>query len=143
MDKHLFSPGVTLTFTEGPLAGKCVHFHDRTLCTIGRSRECYLQLPNDTANITVSRHHCMLDIDPPEVRIRDLGSLNGTFLNGTLIGQRDRQKPVTEDETEIILQDGDEIRVGSTAFRIGLAVPEITKEWDHAENDTFDPAACI
>jgi pSer/pThr/pTyr-binding forkhead associated (FHA) protein len=85
----------------------------------------------------------MLDIEPPEVRIRDLGSLNGTFVNGRLIGQRDRQKPATEDETEIILQDGDEMRVGSTVFRIGLGVPQATKEWDHAENDTFDPAACI
>ncbi|MDF0552306.1 FHA domain-containing protein [Kamptonema sp. UHCC 0994] len=37
---------------------------------------------------TISRYHCLLDINPPDIRVRDFGSKNGTFVNGKKIGQR-------------------------------------------------------
>ena len=36
------------------------------------------------------RRHCLLDINPPDIRVRDFGSLNGTYVNGTMIGQREQ-----------------------------------------------------
>jgi pSer/pThr/pTyr-binding forkhead associated (FHA) protein len=36
----------------------------------------------------ISRYHCLLDINPPDIRIRDFDSLNGTYVNGECIGRR-------------------------------------------------------
>ena len=46
---------------------------------IGRAQDCQLQIPSKF----VSRHHCELIVDDRDhaVRIRDLGSQNGTFVN--------------------------------------------------------------
>jgi eukaryotic-like serine/threonine-protein kinase len=100
-------------------------FTDRTLCALGRAEDCLLHLPDDF--LTISRHHCLFDIDPPEVRIRDLGSRNGTFVNGKKIGQRDRRESpdavFVEGMPECILKDGDEVRVASLGLRVHV-VPE-------------------
>lgn len=48
---------------------------------IGREHDCHLR-PNSES---VSRHHCVITIDDFAVRVRDLGSSNGTYLNGTRI----------------------------------------------------------
>jgi pSer/pThr/pTyr-binding forkhead associated (FHA) protein len=40
----------------------------------------------------ISRYHCLLDINSPDIRVRDLGSLNGTIVNGKKIGQRQRNQ---------------------------------------------------
>jgi predicted component of type VI protein secretion system len=49
---------------------------------VGRSRDCSLRLPDET----VSRH-CRLDLDTQGASVQDLGSLNGTFVNGQLVGR--------------------------------------------------------
>ena len=68
---------ITLTITTGKLSGKQYIFDSRSTCIIGRGEDCNLQIA-DNIDMTVSRYHCLLDINPPEMRIRDLGSLNGT-----------------------------------------------------------------
>ncbi len=121
------SPRIIVTVTEDGRAGKEYLFSDRTLCTVGRSRDCILQLPSDEAHSMISRRHCLLEIDPPAVRVRDLGSLNGTFVNGKQIGGRGKQlEPegaalVGWPERE--LHDGDEVRIGNTVLRIGVFIP--------------------
>lgn len=45
---------------------------------IGRSRDCHLRI----ASNQVSRKHCLITIDGREVLVRDLGSANGTLLDG-------------------------------------------------------------
>ncbi len=120
---------VKLIATRGQLKGKEFIFHERATCLVGRSSECQLQLPNDEAHKTISRHHCLLDINPPDVRIRDFGSLNGTFVNGEKIGQRKQnQTPEEARETafpEYDLKEGDEIGLGNTVFRVGIFVPAV------------------
>jgi pSer/pThr/pTyr-binding forkhead associated (FHA) protein len=130
------SATVTLKIVEGPLSGAEFVYHAPALCTVGRSRECSLQLPNNLLHGTVSRHHCLLEIAPPVVRVCDLGSLNGTFVNGELIGQRaarDRADlfgiPFAPDRP---LEDGDELRVGENVFRVCVT----------AEKADDEPAAC-
>jgi serine/threonine-protein kinase len=80
-------PNVTLLFTRGPLTGRTFVFTEPTTCSIGRSRDCTICLPQVAEHLDVSRHHCVLEIVPPTLRVRDLGSLNGTFVNGKKIGQ--------------------------------------------------------
>jgi pSer/pThr/pTyr-binding forkhead associated (FHA) protein len=74
----------------------------------------------------VSRRHCEFLIEAPLVRVRDLGSLNGTFVNGEKIGQRSGRLPPTEvDLVEFPaceLRDGDEVQVGPNVIRVRICV---------------------
>jgi len=120
---------VSLRVVEGPTRG-CEHrFEERSTCIIGRARDCNLRLPNDAAHRVVSRHHCLLDINPPEIRIRDFGSLNGTFVNGEKIGQRHSDESPDEgalrNYPEHDLVQGDLIGLGQTVFRVDVRVPAI------------------
>ncbi|MDQ1287910.1 MAG: eukaryotic-like serine/threonine-protein kinase [Actinomycetota bacterium] len=121
---------VVLTVIRGPLDGQEYLATERTTWVLGRSRDCDPRLPDDPDHRTVSRHHCLLDINPPQVRIRDFGSLNGTRINGTVIGRR-RTGQTPEDAAadsypEHDLKDGDELRLGDTVLRIKIRGSEPT-----------------
>jgi|GEM_PF-5674539 len=57
-----------------------------TRCWFGRAADCHARLPGD--DTLVSRHHFLVEVNPPAARLRDLGSLNGTLVNGQKIGGR-------------------------------------------------------
>src|SRR5207249_1352983 len=86
--RNPMSTRVTLTATEGPFEGREFEFVGRTLCTIGRSHDCDLCLTTDGVDLTISRRHCLLEVEPPAVRLHDLGSRNGTYVNGEKLSQR-------------------------------------------------------
>jgi len=115
---------VTLKITRGPLAGQDFAFKERTYFMIGRAEDCDIRLPADYESSDVSRHHCVFDIGPPSVLVRDLGSRNGTYVNDEKIGRRPlHQEPEEADLNDCPaceLHDGDEIRVGKTIFRVGI-----------------------
>jgi pSer/pThr/pTyr-binding forkhead associated (FHA) protein len=125
------SATVTLTATEGTLEGKEFRFDGRTLCVVGRSRSCYLQVPDVPVTQDVSRRQCLLDIDPPAIRIRDLGSRNGTYVNGHKIGQRRKGQLAVAafalDAPDYALHDGDEISMGDLVFRVGVVAGDATE----------------
>jgi serine/threonine-protein kinase len=118
---------VTLKVVEGKMIGQNFVFVDPDSCIIGRGQDCSPKVPDDPEHKTISRHHCLLDINPPDVRIRDFGSLNGTYVNGKKIGQR--EKGMTPEEgaklefPEHDLKDGDQIRLGETVFRVSVFAP--------------------
>ncbi|MFB8138532.1 protein kinase domain-containing protein [Streptomyces parvus] len=106
-------------------------YDGRATCVIGRSADCSPRLPNDEHHRTVSRHHCLIDINPPDIRIRDFGSLNGTYVNSEKIGQR-RQgltpaEAAGDSYPEHDLSDGDEIRIGETVLRVGVTRAQPTR----------------
>lgn len=76
---------------------------------VGRERDCHLR-PNSEM---ISRHHCVFTTDDYTVRLRDLGSTNGTIVN---------DQPI---RGEVVLNMGDVIRIGKLTFEmmIGPAVP--------------------
>ncbi|MGW7362012.1 protein kinase domain-containing protein [Streptomyces sp. NPDC054841] len=119
-------PTVTLTLVEGRLDRAEYVFEERSTSVLGRARDCSPRLPNDEHHRTVSRHHCLLDINPPAIRVRDFGSLNGTYVNGRKIGQRRNDETPEEGAAqsfpEYDLLEGDEIKVGGTVFRVGIQV---------------------
>jgi hypothetical protein len=119
---------VTLSVAAGDLIPPTLTFYERTTCIIGRAADCSPRIPEGPANRMVSRHHCLLDINPPAIRIRDFGSLNGTYLNGRKIGQREPgQSPEQAADgryAEHDLSDGDQIRLGSSTIRVSVRVPE-------------------
>lgn len=72
---------------------------------IGREEDCHLRPNSDL----VSRHHCVFSTDEFSVRLRDLGSTNGTLINGErLSGAR-------------TLKAGDRVTVGKLEFEVVLA----------------------
>lgn len=118
------STRIILMATGGPLKGQGFIFTDRTICTVGRSDDCLIRIPGDADNLTVSRRHCLLAIYPPAMRVRDLGSLNGTFVNGRKVGQREKGTPPGEavpvESEGVELHDGDLLSVGSSEFLVGI-----------------------
>jgi serine/threonine-protein kinase len=115
----------TLTATTGDLKGEEYVFHGPARCEVGRSPDCDIALPMNLLYRDVSRHHCVFEIDPPAIRVRDLGSLNGTLVNGAKIGQRGA--PVARGDSNPEhgvreLHDGDEVQVGGTIFRVHVDV---------------------
>jgi pSer/pThr/pTyr-binding forkhead associated (FHA) protein len=71
---------------------------------IGRGPDCDLRLPATE----VSRHHCIIRLMAGEASVIDLGSVNGTFLNG----QRVR--------SQAVLQTGDQLQLGEFVFHVQL-----------------------
>jgi hypothetical protein len=123
--RHMFPVRITLTITEGALKGEEYVFHDSARFEVGRSPDCDIVLPTDVLHRDISRHHCAFEIDPPTVRVRDLDSLNGTYVNGEKIGQRPDPRARVEschDQSVRELREGDEVRVGDTTIRVSVDV---------------------
>jgi serine/threonine-protein kinase len=96
---------VTLTVTEGPHAGREFAFDGHDTLIVGRGKQAHFRLPEKDKFF--SRVHFMVEVNPPQCRIMDLGSRNGTIVNG---------KKVEAAE----LKDGDVIRAGKTAIQVAV-----------------------
>jgi pSer/pThr/pTyr-binding forkhead associated (FHA) protein len=119
---------VTLEVTHGPLTGATFFLPNNSKWVVGRDANCSVQLPAGGFNQTASRKHCCIKVDRPTVVVRDLGSLNGTYVNGVCIGRRHVPGDETEMEpilTEVVLHDGDFLEVGMTRFRV-----RIPEDWE-------------
>ena len=77
---------------------------------VGRERDCDLPL----ADGTVSRHHAVFVVADEQVTVRDLGSSNGTFVNGSRL----------RGEAEIAA--GDRLRFGRVRLALGRGAAEAT-----------------
>src|ERR1700687_4325522 len=100
---------VTLRVLAGPYTGREFTFDQHDTFLIGRSDNAHLYLPEDKF---FSRHHCLLEIAPPRCFLRDLGSTNGTFVNGQRV-------------PEAFLRSGDKIQGGQTVLEVDVAVEQI------------------
>ena len=74
-----------------------------SVTVIGRQQECDLCIPL----MVISRKHCQVNQDEGNLRVRDLGSRNGTFVNGKKV----------EDSA---LKAGDKLRVGPIVFGVQI-----------------------
>ncbi len=136
---------VTLTVTEGKLKGKEFPFDSRSTCFVGRHPDCTIKIPNDPDHSMISRYHCFLDINPPDVRVRDLGSLHGTYVNGECIGKREIDQTAEEGRQlrllERDLKDGDLIKLSNTTFQVIIgSTLEVPSTWIIPENTDHIPS---
>ena len=119
---------IILKIIQGELKGKQFIFDSRDTCVIGRDPSCNIQIPNDQAHSFISRRHCFLDINPPEIRICDAGSRNGTLVNGKCIGKRRQNQTPSEGAKlnllEYPLRHGDLIALGNTVFKVSIETTE-------------------
>ena len=93
---------VTLRVIAGPQTGRVFTFEQHETFMIGRSEDAHFCLPQDRY---FSRHHCILEIAPPQCFLRDLGSTNGTFVNGIRV-------------ESAYLKSGDRIQGGETVLEV-------------------------
>jgi hypothetical protein len=107
-----------LIFRNGPYAGKALQLPTGKTVTVGRNRDLELPLPD----LRLSRRHCQLDYGLDGFVVRDLGSTNGTFVNGErLQGEKvlHHLDLVVIGDTEMEFQAPETIDQGQT--RIGRA----------------------
>jgi hypothetical protein len=120
------SAKVVLKVIQGPQRGQEYVFAERASCLIGRGDGCLIRLPKDAAHRVISRHHCLLEVNPPAARICDFRSRNGTFVNGRLIGKRETAGIDPENTQASFpqheLKDGDEIQLSRahTVFKVHI-----------------------
>lgn len=74
----------------------------KPVMVLGRRHDCDLRIPLPT----VSRKHCQLTANAETMKLRDLGSRGGTFVNGTKV----------ETDKDISVKPGDYITVGPLTF---------------------------
>jgi pSer/pThr/pTyr-binding forkhead associated (FHA) protein len=106
-----------------------------SVTVIGRRHSCDLCIPL----MSVSRRHCQLNYDDGVLKIRDLNSRNGTYLNGKRIN-------------EAVIQAGDSIKIGPLTFVLQIdsqpktiAVPDLAARSSSpkdaaTEDSAFDEA---
>ena len=112
---------VRLEIVDGPLKGKKFEFTEHDAFIFGRASDCHARLSDDTL---VSRHHFILEVNPPLARLRDLGSLNATRVNNRKCGGRNKGETPEEGAKrkypEVDLNQGDRIRVGDTIMEVTI-----------------------
>jgi pSer/pThr/pTyr-binding forkhead associated (FHA) protein len=93
---------VQLKVVRGKPHGHCLRFGPGEF-VFGRGPECHVR-PNSEL---VSRQHCLLKVQPNGgLSVRDLGSANGTLVNGArVIGERP-------------LQNGDVLQLGPVVLQV-------------------------
>jgi predicted component of type VI protein secretion system len=94
---------IRLLVVQGKPAGKSLLFGPGDYF-LGRGQECHVRFNSDW----VSRQHCLLRVVADQASVRDLGSRNGTLVNGQLVGQ------------ERFLLQGDQVQVGPVVFEVHL-----------------------
>lgn len=112
---------VHLDVTAGPHAGSSFRFDGHATFLVGRSPRAHFALPEKDPY--VSRFHFIIEVNPPLIRLRDMGSRNGTLVN---------ERPIGVDAD---LRSGDAIRIGETTIIVrttavgeGAASPDSTFE---------------
>ena len=90
-----------LKILGGKHQGKMIPLNTKKFL-VGREQDCHLRPNSDL----VSRHHCVFSIDDYAIRLRDLGSTNGTRVNGTNL------------RGEVILKSGDRVSIGKLDLEV-------------------------
>ena len=102
---------VKLVVTNGRHAGREIPIKGPKFF-IGRAEDCHLRPGSDL----VSRHHCVILVGEDNVKVRDFGSKNGTFVNGEQVSP------------ECQLMPGDRLVVGQLDFDVQITgMPERPK----------------
>lgn len=93
--------GFQLVVVQGRSAAQALKIGTGVM-TVGRQQDCQLRI----ASSQVSRKHCQLFEKKGLLLVKDLGSSNGTLVNGKRIAD------------QRVLEHGDELTVGSVRFKV-------------------------
>ena len=96
---------ITLETIAGPCGARRFWLTPGASLRVGRTEDADQCFAEDGR---MSRVHFVIECMSSSARVRDLGSSNGTHVNG---------RPATD----AALNDGDQIRAGETVFRVSIA----------------------
>lgn len=102
---------VELRVLQGQPAGKTLAFSVGDYI-LGRGPECHVRFNSDW----VSRQHCLLRVTGERAILRDLGSTNGTLVNGELC------------RGEQPLGTGDAVQIGPLVFEVRVSAKSAPPE---------------
>ena len=100
----------SLVFLAGPIAGRRYKLDDGEY-VIGRRSDCQIFVPD----MRVSRQHARLRRENGSWQLEDLGSNNGTFVNGSRIQQA-------------AIKHQDEIQIANNRIRVEMPVDATTSQ---------------
>ena len=103
---------LTISIHFGSRSGSTYTIEISQVISIGKGLGCDLVLTDRG----VSRNHCLIDWKGKRWSITDLGSTNGTVVNGTILKKNAR----SGDLDSTMLSDGDEVEVGEVAMKIEI-----------------------
>jgi hypothetical protein len=103
---------VILEATAGPATGRRIRVAEGSILRVGRTARSDYALGEDSY---LSGQHFAIEYDGVQCRIRDLGSSNGTFVNGDRI-------------TDRIVQEGDSVGAGGSTFIVHIDSSSPTPE---------------
>ena len=106
--------------------GLCLIPLEKAIVLIGRQADCDVSL---THSRKVSRKHCCVAQVNDSFVVRDLGSTNGVFVNGSRVRK------------EAGLTLGDELAIGDVRFRLQAKAPssKIGQQKEGDDRQAFDP----
>jgi pSer/pThr/pTyr-binding forkhead associated (FHA) protein len=142
-----------LIVQTGPHKNRRFCFRDHSACMVGRAPDCFVQLTGTQRDCLISRHHCQLAVNEGALKLQDLGSQNGTFLNGKKI--ESAELPFSDPgpcpqscQCELNFCEGAFLTIGGTTLRLDVvdcpphgAPPDL---WDPGQTAKKDcPVACV
>lgn len=130
-----------LVIVSGPQTGATYRFPIPSSCVVGRASNCDVAVIGVPDALSVSRKQCRFDIRPTGVRLHDLGSRNGTFVNGDLIGKRFCDDLPSHDwwmSEGRQVADGDVVEFAGIALRVQVETADY--EWTPTEMAAVDSA---
>jgi serine/threonine-protein kinase len=101
---------ITLTVTAGPHEGRVFSFEGHDTFVVGRSPRAQFRL--SAKDRFFSRSHFLVEVNPPSCRLLDLGSRNGTYVNGRKVTAAD-------------LRHGDRIKAGRTILQVAVVTEPV------------------
>ena len=102
---------VILEAVSGPIAGRRIQVRGGKIVRIGRTGKSDYAIAEDGY---LSGLHFSVECDGTQCRIRDLGSANGTFVNGARV-------------TDQVVRESDSVVAGGSTFRVHVeSQPDIT-----------------
>lgn len=118
---------VILEAVSGPITGRRIEVRAGTILRIGRTAKSDYALGEDSY---LSGQHFAIENDGAESRARDLGSSNGTFVNGERV------------TSETVLREGDSLTAGGSTFTIHIDMtdrpaPEPSPRVDTLPTESF------
>jgi len=102
--------------------------------------DCFVQMSGTDRDQLISRHHCQLDVDPPLIQIGDLGSSNGTYINGEKVAPL----LLIPETVGSDVKDGDAITICGITFRVDVVdCPHGEPIWEPGQTAKKDcPLPC-
>jgi eukaryotic-like serine/threonine-protein kinase len=138
---------IRLTVVTGPHKDRTFCYCGPTRCQAGRAFDCFIQFAGTERDKLISRYHCQMEIDPPFVQVRDLGSRNGTYINGKKVDldpQEISDLPHPE-KPGALVNHGDLITLGGTTLQIEVVDCPHAKDaegkpgWEGVNKDCLVP----